>query len=70
MINLSELVRKEGNLGMFNSLKFAYDFDVYLAEDVGDFLVNRDRVYVSQLNSLIFYFLILILFMLKCMMFV
>ena len=41
---------------MVNSLKFAYDFDVYLAEDVGDFLVNRDRVYVSPIKQFNFLF--------------
>ncbi len=52
MINLSELVREEGNLGLLSSLKFACFSEVYLAEDVGDFLVNKDRIYIPPYRVL------------------
>lgn len=57
MINLSELVREEGSLGLFGSLKSACSSDVYLAEDVGDFLVNRGRIYIPpyKFNSMFEY---------------
>lgn len=56
MINLSDLVRKEGSIGMLDSFRFAYDSDVYLFEDVGDFLANKDRIYVHPLKQFPFQF--------------
>ena len=52
MINLSELIREEGNLRLLGSLKFTCSSDVYLAEDVGDFLVNKDRIYIPPYKML------------------
>jgi hypothetical protein len=46
MINLSEIVREECSLGMFGSLKSNLHSDFYLVEDVGDFLANKDRIYI------------------------
>jgi hypothetical protein len=51
MINLSELVREESSSGIFDSLKFAYNPNVYLFEDAGDFLVNRNRIYVPPIKQ-------------------
>ncbi len=51
MINLSELVRKEHKGSFLSSLKFAYSSDVYLAEEIGDFLVNKDRIYVPSFKQ-------------------
>ena len=51
MINLSELVRKEDKTSFFNSLKFAHSSDVYLAEEIGDFLANKGRIYVPSFKQ-------------------
>jgi hypothetical protein len=46
MINLSELVRESEDVDFHLAFKLNYGSDVYLAEDVMDFEVNKDRIYV------------------------